>query len=106
MELYPRQSHSLVPAVENWPATAFGLWFRAALVGGWIAVAGLVVLAAGEAVGTGLLMLAGGAAIGVWAWRRARRLLDHLDPPAARSESSQAATRAAPVTAAMMPEAR
>ncbi|MEP7209183.1 MAG: hypothetical protein ABI920_19795 [Casimicrobiaceae bacterium] len=106
MDFYPRYAHSFVSAVEDWPATAFGLWFRTALIGGWIAVAGLVVLVTGEAVGTGLLMLAGGAAVGAWAWRNARRLLDHLDPPAVTSQSSKATSRPGSVTGAMVSAAR
>ncbi len=83
-----------VPAaadINDWPVLAFSLWFRVALVGVWLAVAGLAVLITGDQAGMGVLLLLSGAALGTWGWQHARHLLDHLD-----AGTEQEAPRAPP----------
>lgn len=81
----------------DWPATAFGLWFRFSLLAGFVAASGFVVLLSGEARLIGALLFLGGGLVAAWSARRAHRLLDRLDPPQAcpenRSTTASVASR-------------
>lgn len=73
---------------DDWPATAFGLWFRLALLAAFVAASGFVVLLSGEERLTGGLLFLAGGAVAAWAGRRAHRLLDRIDPPVVQPQNS------------------